>query len=413
MGILRIAHVCGFAWEPKGTVRFRAFPLAAALVAAGHEVTMFLPPYDNPTHSGRKFQREGVFVENVRVGRAPGLRHAAACNALLRKIIRYAPDVVHVFKPKGYAGAVLTYFLSRGWRHVVLDCDDWEGWGGWNDVKHYPRFVKEFIDLQEKFLIRHAPVVTVASRVLQSRAIELRGSADEVLYLPNSGASSEGRAIRSHVLAANKSDISRSFQLPSGPLLLYSGHFESGDDGMFFSRAAAHAARKTGATILIVGDGPELGRVKDFFSSQPEVRVRFFDRLPYERFLSLIAIADVAAYPYPDDAIHRAKCSARIIDYMAMGCAVVTTAIGQNSEYIEHGQRGILVPAGEPEQFTSALVKVLQDSKLRSFLGENAKRHVEESLWSGAASLEVCLAAYRAAGTRGRSLDMSAPRDTA
>lgn len=394
METLRIAHVCGFAWEPKGTVRFRAFPLAAALAAAGHEVTMFLVPYDHSVDSGKELAREGVRIKNVKVGKVPGLRHASASYRLCREIVWYAPDVVHVFKPKGYAGAALTYLLARGWRCVVLDCDDWEGWGGWNEAKSYSRAVKEFIDWQERSLIRHAPSVTTASRVLQSRAIEIRGSAENVQYLPNSGASREGREIRSRVLAMDREEIRRSFQLQPGPTILYSGHFELGDDGMFFSKAAAHAARRTGATIAIAGDGPELDRVKLFFALQRDVSVRFFGRLPYDRFLSLIAIADVAAYPYQDDAVHRAKCSARIIDYMSMGCAVVTTRVGENNEYIRHGHSGILAPAGDEDEFANALVSVLQDSKLRSFIGQNARRYVEEVLWSDAASVDVCLAAY-------------------
>lgn len=392
---MRIAQICGFGWEPKGTVRFRAFPLAAALVVAGHEVTIFLTPYDNLVDSGKEYWREGVRIKNVKLGKSPGLRHVNTCFRLCRQVVRYAPDIVHVFKPKGYAGAALTYLLARGWRRVVLDCDDWEGWGGWNDVKSYPRIVKEFVHLQEEYLIRRAPSLTVASRALESRAADLRGSSENVLYLPNSGTSAEGKELRSRVLGADRSDIRKSFLLPSGPLILYSGHFEPSDDGMFFSRSAAVVARRTGATILIVGDGPELERVKGFFCQQRDVSARFFGRLSYERFLSLVAVADVAAYPYASDAIHRAKCSARIIDYMAMGCAVVTTRIGENTEYIEHGVRGILVPPGDEEQFSEALETVLRHPQLRSELGWNARRYVEEYLWSSRTSVDACLAAYR------------------
>lgn len=397
---LRIAHICGFAWEPKGTVRFRAFPLAAKLAASGHEVTMFLVPYDHPVDSGKELLREGVRIKNVRIGKIPVLRHAAACYRLSREVVRYAPDVIHVFKPKGYAGAALTYFLARRWRRIVLDCDDWEGWGGWNNVKDYSWAVKEFIDWQERFLIRRASSVTVASRALQSRAVELRGSAENVRYLPNSGASPEGREVRPRVLAADREETRRSLHLPSGPLILYAGHFEKGDGGIFFSRAAIQASRRTGATILIVGEGPELERVKTLFSSEPDARVRFFGRLPYETFLSLIAVTDVAAYPYPDDPVHRAKCSARIIDYMAMGCAVVTTRVGENTEHIQHGYSGILAAPGAEDEFANALVSVLQDSELQSFIGRNARRYVEEVLWSDAVSLDVCLAAYDSVSAR-------------
>ena len=403
---MRIAHICGFGWQPKGTVRFRAFPLAAALVAAGHEVTIFLTPYDHREDEGKEYRHEGVRVANMLLGKAPILRHISACYSLCRETIRYDPDVIHVFKPKGYAGAALTYLMATGRRRLVLDCDDWEGWGGWNDVKAYPRVVKEWIDLQEKWLIRHSPCVTVASRVLEARAVELRRSSAKVFYLPNAGTSAGGREIRDRVLAMDPEGIRKSFGLPSGDLILYAGHFEAADNGMFFSRAAASVAREWGATILIVGDGPELPAVRDFFSAQQGVDARFFGSLPYEKFLALVCIADIAAYPYRDDAIHRAKCSARIIDYMAMGRAVVTTAVGENNEYLRDGLRGILVPPDDEVGFGLALTTLLRDRNLRSFLGENARRYVEESLWSSHTSIDTCLAAYTAA----LSANESSPR---
>ena len=69
---MRIAMVCGFAWEPKGTARARAFPLGAELVRKGHEVSLFLTPYDNPADSGQERELEGVRILNIRVGERPG-----------------------------------------------------------------------------------------------------------------------------------------------------------------------------------------------------------------------------------------------------------------------------------------------------------------------------------------------------
>ena len=145
---MRVVFVCGFAWDPKGTARARAFPLAAELVKRGHEVTILLAPYDNPSQSSKKWELHGVQIVNVDVGKNPGVRHVPfILKRLCAAIRQYSPDVVHFFKPKGYAGAACTWLLMRGFRRVALDCDDWEGWGGWNDVKDYPWVVKEYIEI--------------------------------------------------------------------------------------------------------------------------------------------------------------------------------------------------------------------------------------------------------------------------
>src|SRR5512146_2170589 len=112
---MRLAFVCGFAWEPKGTARARAFPLAAELAGRGHEVTIFLIPYDNPAHSGREEVREGVRIVNISVGQDPGLvRIPGTVRRLLGALRHYSADLVHVFKPKGYAGAAGSLLLMKG-----------------------------------------------------------------------------------------------------------------------------------------------------------------------------------------------------------------------------------------------------------------------------------------------------------
>lgn len=393
---MKIAFVCGFAWEPKGTARARAFPLAVELVKKGHEVSLFLTPYDNPAHSGQERKLEGVRIVNVDVGEKPGLRHApVVVKRLCAAIARCEPEVVHFFKPKGYAGAACTWLLMRGWRPVVLDCDDWEGWGGWNDVKTYPWLVKEYIDCQEKWLIRTVPVVTAASRVLERRSAELRASSNRVFYIPNCDASQKTVVTGECSIFANGNKAKERFGLSGGPAILYGGHFDPADDILFFCRAAERAARRFHATMVFVGEGPQLPDVKQFFAQRGDIVARFFPGLPYEQFLQLVAASDVAAFPYPDIQIYRAKCSARIIDYMSMGKAIVTTAVGQNAEYIVDGESGVLAPPGDEVRFGQELEKLLEDPQLGAKMGQNARKRIEAEFSWGGAPVENCLAAYR------------------
>jgi glycosyltransferase involved in cell wall biosynthesis len=391
---MRIAFVCGFAWEPKGTVRLRAYPLAVALVNRGHEVTMFLAPYDNPAESGKKHVREGVRIHNLEVGKTPMLSHASLLVRLCSAIDHYSPDVVHIVKPKGFAGAACSYLLLKGFRSIALDCDDWEGRGGWNDIKTYPWIVKKYIDMQEKSLIRRVPVITVASRALESHAVELRKSSNDVFYIPNCGVSPKDIVAQEQARLIGNDQIKRAFNLPEGLIIFYNGHFEPGDDIMFFCRAAAPVARRTGASIVFVGEGPDLPEVQKFFRGHPDVTVRYFPRLPYPQFIQLVAVCDVAAFPYPDNPLHRSKCSTRIIDYMTMSRAVLTTAVGQNAEYIVDGESGILAPPDDEARFARELQILLDDPELRARLGRNARQRVQEKfLWAGE-PVDQCLTAY-------------------
>ena len=128
-----IAMLGPFGLAPKSTMRMRALPLAEALVARGHRVTLILPPWDDPARSGQEWVERGVTIRHIALPRRLstwGIVHR------LRAAVREAsPDLLHVFKPKGY-GALAALGLERRYP-LVVDTDDWEGRGGWNEVGDY------------------------------------------------------------------------------------------------------------------------------------------------------------------------------------------------------------------------------------------------------------------------------------
>jgi glycosyltransferase involved in cell wall biosynthesis len=413
---LRIAFVGGFAFSPKGTMRARAHPLAAELVRLGNEVTIFLPPYDNLADCGREWRQEGVIVRNVGAERDRTKRgwsrvpfYSRMLAELIHQVGRHRPDVIHVFKPKGFAGAAAAYFLLRDSPPLVLDCDDWEGWGGWNEIKSYPWVVKEYIDRQERWLIKRAQAVTVASKMIEARAAKLRRDQNSVFYIPNCGASADGRSIQDAVRAQPRENVRREFGFDDHPVVLYSGHFEDRESVDFFCRAALPTATKHGALVAFVGNDAPQSIIRPHFQ-QEATQLRFFPQLPYREFLRLVWASDVTAFPYSDDPVHRAKCSARITEYMAMERAVLTSAIGQNVEYIIDGESGLLAAPDDEIDFAAKLDRLLSHTELRALLGSNARQRLWQKFqWSGDA-LQQCLAAYeyartqRKAGTTSRAV---------
>ena len=131
---MRIAFIGGFGFNPKGTIRSRAFPLGAELVRQGHEVAIFLPPYDNLDRFWPAVDARGCASPQCGSG-GSALSYPRALAKLVRSVDDYHPDLVHIFKPKGFAGAAGTYLLLKNKYPIALDCDDWEGWGGWNEGK--------------------------------------------------------------------------------------------------------------------------------------------------------------------------------------------------------------------------------------------------------------------------------------
>ena len=182
---LKIVMIGPFAFKPKGTVSVRAFFIARALVKRGHNVTILMPPYDNLADSGRVWEQDGVRLENMAMQRNDTVRQLVVPARLARRAAMLEPDVVHVFKPIGYSGLAGIYLRWFSRRPLVLDTDDWEGTGGWNDVNPYPALWKKLFDWQERWMARHADAVTVVSRTLQEQVIGFGARPERVVYLPN------------------------------------------------------------------------------------------------------------------------------------------------------------------------------------------------------------------------------------
>ena len=60
------------------------------------------------------------------------------------------------------------------------------------------------------------------------------------------------------------------------------------------------------------------------------------------------------------------------LEAMSCGAPVIVTNTGF-SEYVEHGVDGLIVEPGNVEQLKDSIVKLMKNSKLRNFLGKNAR----------------------------------------
>ena len=62
---MRIAMIGPFGLHPKQTMRSRALGLARPLVARGHAVRLFMPPWETPDEADRTWSEDGVELRYV------------------------------------------------------------------------------------------------------------------------------------------------------------------------------------------------------------------------------------------------------------------------------------------------------------------------------------------------------------
>jgi glycosyltransferase involved in cell wall biosynthesis len=142
--------------------------------------------------------------------------------------------------------------------------------------------------------------------------------------------------------------------------------------------------RLPSARLALVGTGEGLGRLRALAAELDLLdAVRFPGWIDHGEVPAYLAAADVALYPYRDTLINRSKCSIKILEYMAMGKAILTHRVGQNQEYLEHRKSGLLVEPGEVDAFAEGLLTLLTDPTLSEQLGSRAAQQIEERFnWS-------------------------------
>lgn len=84
-----------------------------------------------------------------------------------------------------------------------------------------------------------------------------------------------------------------------------------------------------------------------------------------------------------------------VLEGMAAGLPVVVTDVGGLREVVEDGRTGIVVPAGDPNAFEIALIRILGDPALR-FRMSHESRHMAEQRFG----LDVCAEAHAVAYSR-------------
>lgn len=145
--------------------------------------------------------------------------------------------------------------------------------------------------------------------------------------------------------------------------------------------------------LIVVGDGPlrddvvrRIGGAA--LAGRVELRGRVADPTPIFADADLFALTSAAE-----------NCPLAMLQAMAAGLPVVSTAVGGIPEVVRDGVDGLLVGVDEPAALHDALLRLCDDQTLRARMGASARERILDRY-----TIEQCvdelLAVYRRAGSR-------------
>ena len=144
--------------------------------------------------------------------------------------------------------------------------------------------------------------------------------------------------------------------------------------------------------LLLVGDGPARAGVERHAAALGiQDRVTITGRVPQEQMPEHLAAMDIGVVASDRTSVASPM---KLLEYMAMGLAVVAPRLENIAELITDGRDGLLFAPENSDSLASVLRRLTTDDRLRSALGGQARHTVVELRnWRGNAARVLTLAA--------------------
>jgi glycosyltransferase involved in cell wall biosynthesis len=157
------------------------------------------------------------------------------------------------------------------------------------------------------------------------------------------------------------------------PLIIAVGRLAPEKGYFFLLKAFAQVRRILPCKLIILGDGGERGsleRLARDIGVLEDVAFLGFQQNPYK----YMARADIFVLSSLYEGFPNV-----VLEAMACGTPVIATHCpGGIQEIITNGVNGILVPIGDEKALSNAILRVLNDSKLRKRLAQQGRKRVED-----------------------------------
>jgi phosphatidyl-myo-inositol dimannoside synthase len=385
---MRIALLTPSFLPVLGGAELGALELARRLTARGHAAAVATPRL-RPAWPARE-TLDGVDVHRFPVpalgGRERTANIAVASALALRTLwSRLAPDVVnlHYLLPTGLAGQWWAGRLGIPTVTTLIGMDVYD--------PHY-RPAAPWRALMRRAVRRTQAVVCISSFV---RSVVERD------YPPAPGVPCRviphGVDVKTFHPQLRDDEVRREYGVgPNDPLVLTVQRLYPRKGVATFLDAAARIAReRPTARFVVAGDGPDRAALDRRAAALGlSTRLIFTGAVPAARLPALYAAADVFAF----HTLHEGL-GIVLLEALASGCPVVTTAAGGTLDIVRDGDTGLVVPPGDAKAFARAVVRLLGDEGLARRLRARG-RQVSEAEFDWDVVVERYLEVFELAARR-------------
>jgi len=301
----------------------------------------------------------------------PLIRRFSENLGLFKKVAR-ENLVLHVNRANPYTATIASLGKS-GRNKLVVDMEDWDGFGGYSSYASLYGGRGALLTLYENAFPRLGDLVLTVSHLLTSRMAQLGVPRKKILLIPN------GYDEELFSPSMSGDEARDQYGLGDSPVVIYMSTFHKFERGLHEIALSAFkevTRRIPDARLLMVGGGnlPVSSLIAERGLENRVIPTGFVER---RMVAVLIASADVALHVISDHPFHAASSPMVMPEYMAMGKPIVAPKTGELA-YALTGGAGWLVDSARPELLAEGVVALLKDEPRRREMGLTAAKKARE-----------------------------------
>lgn len=363
---MRILHVLDHSIPLQSGYSFRTLAILEQQRALGWETEhLTSPKHTRPFVAEEEIEGWRFFRTPPNIGgmsAVPVLREWALMRNTERRLMEVVeniqPDILHAHSPVLNAIPALrvgkrlnipvVYEVRAFWEDAAAS----HGTGG----ESGPRY--RATRALESWALRRADAVTTICEGLRADIVARGISADRVTLIPNAVNMDEFTGG-----AAPDPELARSLGLTEQIVLGFLGSFYSYEGLHHLCQAMPRIlAQRPDAKLLLVGGGPEEGRLKTMVADLDLAdKIVFTGRVPHDEVQKYYDLVDLLVYPRIPIRLTELVTPLKPLEAMAMNKPLIASDVGGHRELIVDGKTGNLFKAGDVADLANTVLRVLEN----------------------------------------------------
>jgi len=361
----------------RGGPFLRGFYFSKHLSALGHNVSYIVLSDKKNILIPRKEQHDGVnFVVLPSFKSIPFTRDHDYLGTLLGMMLNPSltlgpVDVIHCLSsssgittsPIMFHKIMRIIFKKSKKIKIVAGIDDW-----WDKPLSA---LWPFFGYFERLSFRNCDVGIAASEELKARVINHGVSPDKIHYIPDAADIETIRPLpRDRCLKELEMP-----ELLDKRILVHIGR--TGGTMHFLQSLKKLVSQKKDIICLLIGSFHEY-EIDAINNLGLQENIKMMGVQPYSKLGLYCSAADLLVFPMINNILDAARSPLTLGDYLASGKAIVSNAVGETRRVLLRSGSAVICDVDNVNDFTNAIITLLEDKKLNTKLGQSGRQFAEE-----------------------------------